>query len=182
MRIFFGYSFATWRFHLRGLSIRGAHDIGWISDLTAGRLMRTDAKTVPAHLGLKILRSQFPVGSVKRLYALDETGDYAGLIDVDDLHDSEIDDALDGAVAIDLAEGADSFLLPGDNIRVALGRFDQLQVEALPVLAGQGQRKVIGYVTEGYALKRYTQELERMRSAELGQHDLFSIGPMPGES
>jgi len=179
VRIFFGYSFATWRFHLRGLSIRGAHDIGWISDLNAGRLMRTDAKTVPANLGLRALRAQFPFGTTKRLYALDAAGNYAGLIDVDDLHDVEIDDALDGAVALDLAEEGDHFLLPSDNIRVVLTRFDQLQLETLPVVAGREDRKVLGYVTEGYALKRYTQELERMRSAELGQHDLFSIGPEP---
>ena len=30
----FGYSFATWRFHLRGESIRSAADIGWMRDLT----------------------------------------------------------------------------------------------------------------------------------------------------
>ena len=179
VRVFFGYSFATWRFHLRGLSIRGAHDIGWISDLTAGRLMRTDAKAVPANAPLAGLRQQFPVGSAKRLFVVTEDGGYAGLIDVDDLHDSQIDDALDGAVALDLAEGDEFFLLPSDNIRVALGRFDQLQREALPVLAGREQRSVLGYVTEAYALKRYTQELERMRSAELGQSDLFSIGPEP---
>jgi hypothetical protein len=38
----FGYSSATWRLHLRGESIRSAQDVGWIRDLTIGRLMRTD--------------------------------------------------------------------------------------------------------------------------------------------
>ena len=42
----FGYSFATWRFHLRGVPIRGAHDVGWIEDLTVARVMRRDQKTV----------------------------------------------------------------------------------------------------------------------------------------
>ena len=179
VRIMFGYSFATWRFHLRGLSIRGAHDVGWISDLTAGRLMRTDPKTVPANLGLRALKAAYPVGAVKRLYALDADGHYAGLIDVDDLHDAAIEDALDGAVAGDLAVGSDRYLLPSDNIRTLLTRFDTMQTETLPVLASPTERRVIGYITEAYALKRYAQELERMRSAELGQHDLFSIGPTP---
>ena len=43
----FGYSFATWRFHLRGETIRSAADIGWIRDLTVGRMMRRDLQTVP---------------------------------------------------------------------------------------------------------------------------------------
>ena len=34
VRNLFGYSFATWRFHLRGESIRSAHDVGWIRNLT----------------------------------------------------------------------------------------------------------------------------------------------------
>ena len=33
----FGYSFATWRFHLRGEAIRSAVDIGWMRNLTVGR-------------------------------------------------------------------------------------------------------------------------------------------------
>ena len=44
----FGYSFTTWRFHLRGESIRSAADIGWIRELTVRRMMRTDVRTVPA--------------------------------------------------------------------------------------------------------------------------------------
>src|SRR5207253_11209385 len=43
----FGYSFATWRFHLRGETIRSAADIGWMRDLTVGRMMRRDLQTVP---------------------------------------------------------------------------------------------------------------------------------------
>ena len=33
----FGYSFATWRFHLRGETIRSAADIGWMRELTVGQ-------------------------------------------------------------------------------------------------------------------------------------------------
>ena len=36
-RELFGYSFATWRFHLRGETIRSAADVGWIRDLTVAR-------------------------------------------------------------------------------------------------------------------------------------------------
>jgi len=179
VRILFGYSFATWRFHLRGLGIRGAHDVGWITEMSVARLMRTDAKCVAADSGLRSLRAAYPVGGAKRLYVLNGDSHYLGAIETEDLHDSAIDDALDGAVAVDLAVGADQFLLPTDNIRSALAQFDAMQVETLPVLLSPADRRVIGYMTEAYALKRYTMELERMRSAELGQHDLFSIGPTP---
>jgi CIC family chloride channel protein len=32
---------------------------------------------------------------------------------------------------------------------------------------------VVGFVTEAYVLKRYNQELERRRSEELGDSELF---------
>ncbi len=47
-REFFGYTFATWRFHLRGETIRSAADVGWIRDLTVGQMMRADVRTTPA--------------------------------------------------------------------------------------------------------------------------------------
>ena len=52
-RELFGYSFATWRLHLRGESIRSAADIGWIRDLTVRRLMRPDVTTVNADMPLE---------------------------------------------------------------------------------------------------------------------------------
>jgi CIC family chloride channel protein len=73
----------------------------------------------------------------------------------------------------------DSFLLPNENVRTALARFDEAQTEALPVLSARADPRIIGYLTEAYALRRYTQELERRRSAELGERELFTVGQSP---
>jgi CIC family chloride channel protein len=173
-RLTFGYSFATWRFHLRGLTISGAHDIGWISELTAGRLMRADPKTVADGTPLGVLRLQFPPGSAKKLFVIDRQGHYAGRIDIVDVHNPDLDDALPGLVAADLAQCAGQYLLPGDNVRVVLARFVETQNETLPVLASPTDRRPIGYLTEAFALKRYTQELERVRAAETGSELFFS--------
>ena len=51
-RELFGYSFATWRLHLRGETIRSAADVGWIRDLTVGRMMRQDLTTVNADISI----------------------------------------------------------------------------------------------------------------------------------
>ena len=47
-RELFGYSFATWRLHLRGETIRSAADIGWMRELTVEKMMRQDVQTVSA--------------------------------------------------------------------------------------------------------------------------------------
>src|SRR5208283_5836351 len=78
----FGYSFATWRFHLRGETIRSAADVGWMRDLTVGRMMRHDVKTVHASATIESFRENFPLGSTAYVIAVDEDERYAGLIQV----------------------------------------------------------------------------------------------------
>ncbi len=178
VRLTFGYSFATWRFHQRGLGIRSPHDVGWIADLTAGRLMRSDAKTVPADMPLRILRERYPLGSTKRLFVVDGDDIYTGTLDLALAHEPEIDDAQDWIVAGDIAAEPDVFLLPSDNVRTALVRFEEKKTKSIAIVATATEPKLLGYLTEAYALRRYTHELERRRNAELGS-DLFSLGQAP---
>jgi chloride channel protein, CIC family len=170
-RLAFGYSFATWRFHLRGVPIRGAFDIGWIRDLTVEKIMRRDAQTAPADTPLEELRRQFPLGGTKRIFLTDEKGGFAGVVGTADLHDP--DRRTEGGTAAMLRKGENQFLLPQQNIRVALDRFITAELEALPVLAGPADRKIVGFVTEAYALRRYNQELERAGGSGMGDSRLF---------
>jgi CIC family chloride channel protein len=180
VRLTFGYSFSTWRFHQRGLGIRSPHDVGWLADLTVGRLMREDAKTVADTMPIEVVRKKFPPGTAKRVFVVSETGAYIGTLDIAVVQDPEADEARDRKVAGDFVSDPDLYLLPFDNVRNALTRFEEKEVEALPVLASGSDRSVIGYLTEQYALRRYNQELERRRTAELGERDLFSISEPRG--
>ena len=77
----FGYSFATWRFHLRGETIRSAADVGWMRDLTVQRMMRPDVKKVRADVSLPEFRAAFPLGSGEtRVLAVRGHGRYAGML------------------------------------------------------------------------------------------------------
>ncbi|MGN6517077.1 MAG: chloride channel protein [Rhizomicrobium sp.] len=180
VRLTFGYSFATWRFHVRGIGIRGAHDVGWISDMTVARLMRSDPKIVRSDMTLKTLRVKFPPGAVKSVYVTDPEGRYVGVVDMLAVHDPQIDDVVEFTVVADLVGMKSVYLLPSENVRTALARFEETQTEALPVLSARADPRVVGFLTESYALRRYTQELERRRAAELGDDKLFSLGQTPG--
>jgi chloride channel protein, CIC family len=179
VRLTFGYSFATWRFHVRGLGLKGAHDIGWIADMTVARLMRSDPKLVPTDMTLRALREKYPPGSTARVFAIARDGHYAGWLDMAAVHDPQIDDAVDHGVVADLVHQPEVYLLPSENVRTALARFEEAQTESLPVLSGRADPRVVGYMTEAYAMRRYMQELERRRSAELGEQNLFSLGQAP---
>ena len=75
-----------------------------------------------------------------------------------------------------MADDADKTLDDWNDIKAM---FAGMARETLPVLESPSDRKVIGYLTEQYALRRYNQELERRRGADLGQQDLFSIAEPP---
>ena len=76
----FGYSFATWRFHLRGEAIRSAVDVGWVRNLTVGRMMRREVRTVRADTPIAAFRRDFPLGATDRVVVVDEAGRYAGIV------------------------------------------------------------------------------------------------------
>jgi CIC family chloride channel protein len=173
VRLTFGYSFATWRFHQKGVPIKGASDIGWMHDLTVAKLMRRDVVTVPETLPLSAFRERVPLGSAKRVFLLDADGRYAGFINTSDAHVPDLDEKLAGMTVRDLKQGDEHFLLPEQMIRTALDRFVTTEQETLPVLASVNDRRVVGFVTEAYALRIYNQELERARAEELGDSALF---------
>ncbi|HET7594289.1 MAG TPA: chloride channel protein, partial [Stellaceae bacterium] len=173
VRLTFGYSFATWRFHLRGVSIRSGYDIGWIQDLTVGRLMRQDVHTAPMGMTVADFRARFPLGGSKRIFLVDAKGGYRGIILTADAYDPDLNDQAGVRPIDDLRIAQDQFLLPQQNVRVALHRFVAAETEALAVVSDADRRQVIGFVTEGYMLRSYNQEFERVRADELGERTLF---------
>jgi CIC family chloride channel protein len=166
VRRLFGYSFATWRFHLRGEAIRSAHDIGWINDLTAGRLMRRDPRSVPANMELTAFRQAVPLGATAQVVLLDEAGRYAGIVSVPEAHAAPPEAVTLAA----LARHEDRVLLPGTNVRDAMAVFEAAEAEALAVVDGPG-RRVLGLLTEAHLLRRYGEEIDKRRREETG------IGP-----
>ncbi len=162
----FGYSFATWRFHVRGLPIRGAYDVGWIADLTVAKLMRRDPHLVPASETVAQLREHFPLGGPKYAFVCDEGGAYLGTIETVEAHSPAYDGTAENTAALDLIHNEPRVLTPGENIHAALAMFTKTASEVLPVAETAQNGRVLGFVSEAYLLRRYSQELEKHRIEE----------------
>jgi chloride channel protein, CIC family len=162
----FGYSFATWRFHLRGETIRSAADIGWIRDLTVERMMRRDVKTVPIDTGLEEFQAAFPLGSQSRVIVVDHEERYAGIVSVPEAHSPDLS-KQDTIKA--LLHNSGHALLPTMTIKSAVEVFDQAEAEALAVIDSKRTRRVIGTLTEAHALRRYAEEFDRRRRDLMGE-------------
>jgi chloride channel protein, CIC family len=154
----FGYSFATWRFHLRGEAIRGPQDVGWVRDLKTSRLMRKDFRVVAPDRMIAAARILFPVGAVKEIFLADDKGAYVGAFLVSDLHGALGEEARTVA---DLAHWRDDFLLPQTTIREALDIFERCEADVLPVLDEPRSRRIVGTLSEAHALRQYGLELEK---------------------
>lgn len=164
-RELFGYSFATWRLHLRGETIRSAADVGWLRDLTVGRMMRTDVTTVNVAMTVGAFAAKFPLGSKTQVIAIDENQSYVGLVVVAEAHGQD----ADPAAALDtILHHPDAMLLPSMNVRQAVSAFDAAEAETLAVVDAADHNRVIGLLTEAHALRRYAEESERRRREMMG--------------
>ena len=153
-RQLFGFSFATWRFHLRGENIRGAHDIGWLREMTVSSLMRREVTQLDADTPLAAARLAWPPGSTPLLVAT-EGGRYAGLVPLASLHNEA---PAQGTLRPLLRHGDDA-LRPDMTIREALDLFERTEADALAVVAPSGE--VVGVLSEAHAVRRYSEELGR---------------------
>ncbi len=165
VRRLFGYSFATWRFHLRGEQIRSAVDVGWIHSLTVGRMMRRATLTVQRGMTLAAFRQEVPLGATQRVIVTDEEARYAGIA-----YPAEAFAVTgEGRAVRDILHHEDHFLLPGMTVKEAVAAFEAAESDALAVLDGPETRQVLGLLTEQYALRRYSEELDRRRREMSGE-------------
>ena len=161
----FGYSFSTWRLHLRGETIRSATDVGWMRQMTVGRLMRRDPPTIPGSATVTEFRRRYPLGSAHAVVVLDDQGLYAGVLPTPEAFAAEQDET---AAVADLVKLKDAALTPEQNIKEAMAAFDRTESETLAVVESAATRTVLGLLTEKYAARRYAEELDKANRGIVG--------------
>ncbi|MEI4472466.1 chloride channel protein [Frigidibacter sp. MR17.24] len=156
VRQFFGFSFSTWRFHLRGETIRSAADVGWVRDLTVGRMMRRSGPTLMTNGTIAEARRRFPLGATKAVPLVDDGGSYAGLCLMTDLHwDGQDPRAPLGG----LARFRAAWLRPDQTVQDAISAFGREEADTLAVLDPRNQ--VLGILNEHHCLRRYAEETNK---------------------
>jgi CIC family chloride channel protein len=161
-RAIFGYSFSTWRLHLRGEDISGAHDVGWVRTILVAGMMDGKPRTMPVETTLAAFRLAHPLGSAPYVALVDAEGRYRGLVSTAEAHAAgEESDPVAG-----LARLADVTLKPDQNIREALDAFEASGSEVLAVTDASGA--VVGTLGEAYVARRYAAAVDRAAKGVLG--------------
>ncbi|WP_017912273.1 chloride channel protein [Xanthomonas sp. SHU 166] len=164
VRQIFGYSFSTWRLHLRGETIKSARDVGWVKHLSAGRMMQKDVHPLAATTSVAEFRRRFPLGSGTRVVLEDESGHYAGLVT---LAAAYADGVNADAAIVDYAGNRDVALPADTDVVTAMRQFDLTQSDELAVVDDQG--KVLGVLSESFVRKRYAEELDKRQRELMGE-------------
>jgi CIC family chloride channel protein len=167
VRATFGYSFTTWRLHLRGETIRGGQDVGWLRDLTVGRMMVRSPPVFAADQSVRAFREAYPVGSANVVVAIGEDGRYKGLIHVAEAHALPLENGDDGGPVSAVAHAPATVLHLDQDIGVALEAFEAAHTDTLAVTA-RGTDQVLGTLGEAYAARRYAQETNLAMKGVLG--------------
>ena len=160
----FGYSFSTWRLHLRGETIRSAHDVGFLRSLTAGVMMRAVRGAISGSSSPAEARARFSLGAVKQVVIVDDRGAYAGLLPIAALYANA---EKSPATILDLAQHAEDILTPDMTIKEVMQAFDRTGADELAVLDPKGFP--VGMVSETFATRRYADELEKARRDLIGE-------------
>jgi chloride channel protein, CIC family len=167
VRSTFGYSFTTWRLHLRGETIRGGQDVGWLRELTVGRMMAPTPRRFPADQSVRAFREAYPLGSANVVVAVGDEGRYQGLIHVAEAHALVLENGGYGGPIIAVIRLPATVLHPDDNVRCALDVFGASRADRL-VVPARGSEQVLGTLCEAHAARRYAQETNRAMKGVLG--------------
>jgi CIC family chloride channel protein len=114
---------------------------------------------------LAAFREEFPLGAAQLVIVTDAAGRYAGIA-----YPAEAFAVTDeAAVVAGILHHGEHFLLPDMTVKEAAAAFEAAEADALAVLDGPQDRRVVGLLTEQYALRRYNEELERRRRELSGE-------------
>jgi CIC family chloride channel protein len=160
----FGFSFSTWRLHTRGESIRSARDVGWVRNLTVGKMMQRAPETAAAVLLVADFRRRFPLGSTNKVVLTDARGRYFGMLETARAFDTAI--GADAEIGT-LATLKDVVLRPAQDVRAAMQMFDVTEADYLAVVDEEGL--VLGTLSERFAHRRYTDEVEKAQREMFGE-------------
>jgi CIC family chloride channel protein len=173
-RRLFGFSFSTWRFHLRGVPLKGAFDVGRMYDMTVRRILDRDVLTLSATARLDavvhaLLSARQPLAFVQR-----EDGAFVGIVDSKEVQAKLKEEGRQDITAEAIAHAQAHLLTPDDRMSTALSLFESTEFEVLAVVKSRIDPRLVGCIHEADLLRCYVEEADRMRREELGGAGLFT--------
>jgi len=144
----------------KGLELRGGKEVRLLQEWRVSELATWEAATVPEWMPLPELLRVALKSEFRQIPVVDDQGRLVGILGAGDLAAVPDDPDLRRLlVARDLMREDPLHVHPDDTLLTALERFEQRDVEALPVV--DRERHVLGMITQGAVLRLYHREVVR---------------------
>ncbi|MGQ3889463.1 chloride channel protein [Legionella sp. CNM-1927-20] len=166
-RYLFGYSFSTWRFHIRGSDITGPQDIGRLKALTFGDLPLIKLPVIAADTAIPEAAAIATQAQVNYLAIKDNKERFIGLINYSVLA-TELEKATPLSL-YNLIEKNIPCVYQKESIVDYVDSVKENKIKRLAVI--DEHQHFIGLVSEVSILRRYLIEILAVQEAELEQFD-----------
>ncbi|STX28693.1 voltage-gated chloride channel protein (ClC-type) [Legionella beliardensis] len=162
-RYLFGYSFSTWRFHIRGSDITGPQDIGRLKALTFGNLPLIKLPTIAEHTSLIDAANAAKRAEVDYIAIKDKNGHFLGLAN-NKLLLTELEKTSPLSLC-NLIEKNTHCVYQTESIVNYIDTINEKKLKRLSVI--DENHHFIGLVSEVAILRRYLIEIVAAQEEEL---------------
>ena len=144
-----------------GVRLGGLGELTILARLTIQDLILEPPRTISWRDSAAALVEQAEQRGAGDFVVLDDKGDYRGMVTNQDLKAALVfREAIPLLQVSELLRSDLPIIGEDETLDVVLEKFSRANVDALPVLAGSGERKVAGLVTRGRLMKRYQAALD----------------------
>ncbi len=185
-------SIYTLKLSRRGVHLERGRDADVMQGVTVDEVMTTDVDVVPLSMPLERLSSEFARTHHHGFPVVDEAGELVGVVSIQDLERELNVGGIEGKTVGDIAttEGV-LVAYPDEPMWKALRRLGTRDVGRLPVVEGEGSRRLIGAVRRSDIVRAYNHAIvkrahhqHRIETLRLGKLDdtAFEHIEVPPES
>ncbi|VAX32571.1 Chloride channel protein [hydrothermal vent metagenome] len=162
----FSESIDTFELSKRGINIHAGREATLLSSIKVRDVMRRDFTPVRDKVNLKEFLELVINGGGGFYYpVVDSKGDMLGIISLQDMRRVLFEDYIKEIVTVgELATEDVLVLTPDDNLTTAMKNFALMDIEEIPVVAPDNNKKVIGMLRRGDVIAVYNREILRKHS------------------
>lgn len=173
-------SIYTLKLTRRGVHLQQGQDIDVMQGVTVDEAMTTDVDTVPLSMSLDELAGEFARSHHHGFPVVDEAGELAGVVSIQDLERAKARGPIAGRTVADIATREGLLVAyPYEPMWKALRQLSRRDVGRLPVVEEEGSRKIIGVVRRSDIIRAYDQAIAA-RAHHQHRAEVLRLGQVDG--
>ena len=171
-------SIYTLKLSRRGIYLEGGRDVDVMQGVMVGEVMTTAVDVVPASMPLEVLAAEFSRTHHHGYPVVDEEGGLVGVVSIQDLERAVAAGQIEGRTVADIAtvEGV-LVAYPDEPMWKALRRLGTRDIGRLPVVDGEGSRRLVGVVRRADIVRAYNHAIVK-RAHEQHRAETLRLGKL----